>query len=295
MSTPEPTIRVRLDPLNPGQFFACCGLLELADRAWTGGAEGWFEEPADFFCIAPFARTEGEDHGASALLARLGASTLSSALMSDAERARLNELSDKKVNITPATEDERARLEELWDRAKDGPLALGEPFNLRIAWHLDDAAGGSRFKTWAGQQTLVPIAKNLKAAADQAQVDATGGDWLLTRAVCANSLHVDVPAAGSDIDVGFSFDPLKIASANRRVFVELLALIGLARFRPRRFGRENLHGYATWTVPLTPEVAAAAACGAMKDMVCRAFEFRLLFRTKYLKSFMPAQPRGESQ
>ena len=24
--TPEPTIRVRVDPANPGQFFACCGL-----------------------------------------------------------------------------------------------------------------------------------------------------------------------------------------------------------------------------------------------------------------------------
>ena len=38
---PEPTIRVNVDPTNPGQFFACCGLLELADRLWPG-AEGWF-------------------------------------------------------------------------------------------------------------------------------------------------------------------------------------------------------------------------------------------------------------
>ena len=32
---------VNVDPTNPGQFFACCGLLELADRLWDG-AEGWF-------------------------------------------------------------------------------------------------------------------------------------------------------------------------------------------------------------------------------------------------------------
>jgi CRISPR-associated protein Csx14 len=37
----EPNIHLRVDPTNPGQFFACCGLLELADRLW-GGAEGWF-------------------------------------------------------------------------------------------------------------------------------------------------------------------------------------------------------------------------------------------------------------
>src|SRR5437762_2249912 len=46
MNNPEPTIRVAVDPTNPGQFFACCGLLELADRLWPG-AEGWFE-PGEF-------------------------------------------------------------------------------------------------------------------------------------------------------------------------------------------------------------------------------------------------------
>ena len=40
--TSEPAISVPVDPTNPGQFFACCGLLELADRLW-GGAEGWFD------------------------------------------------------------------------------------------------------------------------------------------------------------------------------------------------------------------------------------------------------------
>src|SRR5215468_363408 len=29
---PEPTIRINVDVTNPGQFFACCGLLELASR-----------------------------------------------------------------------------------------------------------------------------------------------------------------------------------------------------------------------------------------------------------------------
>src|SRR5688572_7628840 len=49
MSLPEPTIRVPVDPTNPGQFFACCGLLELADRLWPQtndrqAAEGWFAD-----------------------------------------------------------------------------------------------------------------------------------------------------------------------------------------------------------------------------------------------------------
>ena len=39
--TPEPTITVDVDVTNPGQFFACCGLLGLADRLWPG-VEGRF-------------------------------------------------------------------------------------------------------------------------------------------------------------------------------------------------------------------------------------------------------------
>lgn len=45
MSNVEPNIRIPVDLTNPGQFFACCGLLELADRLWPG-AEGWFDESA---------------------------------------------------------------------------------------------------------------------------------------------------------------------------------------------------------------------------------------------------------
>ena len=41
VTDPVATIRVDVDATNPGQFFAWCGLLELADRRW-GGAEGWF-------------------------------------------------------------------------------------------------------------------------------------------------------------------------------------------------------------------------------------------------------------
>src|SRR2546423_6559311 len=41
MTSIEASTHITVDPANPGQFFACCGLLELADRLWDG-AEGWF-------------------------------------------------------------------------------------------------------------------------------------------------------------------------------------------------------------------------------------------------------------
>jgi len=51
MNHPEPNITVNVDVTNPGQFFACCGLLELADRLWPG-AEGWFGHDDRSFLIA---------------------------------------------------------------------------------------------------------------------------------------------------------------------------------------------------------------------------------------------------
>ncbi len=48
---PQPTIAVDVDATNPGQFFACCGLLELADRLWPG-AEGWFTNGDQAFLIS---------------------------------------------------------------------------------------------------------------------------------------------------------------------------------------------------------------------------------------------------
>jgi hypothetical protein len=43
-------IRVKVAPTNPGQYFAACGLFELADRRWRG-AEAWFDR--DEFHIGP--------------------------------------------------------------------------------------------------------------------------------------------------------------------------------------------------------------------------------------------------
>ena len=51
MSNPTPNITIPVDLTNPGQFFACCGLLELADRLWPG-AEGWFTDMGQEFNIA---------------------------------------------------------------------------------------------------------------------------------------------------------------------------------------------------------------------------------------------------
>ncbi len=46
-----PEHRLRLDPRNPGQFFACCGLFELSELAAPGG-EAWFTDGGGQFVIS---------------------------------------------------------------------------------------------------------------------------------------------------------------------------------------------------------------------------------------------------
>lgn len=296
---PAPMIRLRLDPTNPGQFLACCGLLDLADRAW-GGAEGWFEENADFFCISPLERATGRSYAAKALLEEFTSAKLTNTTITEAQLRRREEIAreEKKTKRNVGQEAERAELlkerdalDTLWDRAKNDALHLGPPFDIRLDWYLDDRSGGSRFKTWAGQQTITQIARDMKDAIARATFDDSETEWLFSRIPCDKSLHFDALGASSDLDVGFSFDPLKIGSPDKRALLQLLAFIGLQRFAPRRRADDGTYEYAAWQTPLLPEVAQAAARGIGAGRA-RVFAFRL-HNTKYLKSFLPAHLQGE--
>jgi CRISPR-associated protein Csb3 len=75
--------------------------------------------------------------------------------------------------------------------------------------------------------------------------------------------------------------------------IELAAFVGLQRFRPRPNSGADSFSYTAWTQSLPPMLAAVACCGQMPQTHAREFEFLLLYRTKYLKSFLPAKPKGD--
>ena len=52
MSGFPPNVSIPVDLSNPGQFFACCGLLELADRIWPKAAVRARFEPRHFLLTA---------------------------------------------------------------------------------------------------------------------------------------------------------------------------------------------------------------------------------------------------
>jgi len=296
----ESSIRVGVDPTNPGQFFACCGLLELADRLWAG-AEGWFEPSGNHFSIRR-PPSKGEICSTGAIIEELARCRMTNT-MTSAQLARREELAamPKKQREAIATlEAEKKALDALW---REAPIQFHEPFNLRLDWFVDERAGGDTFKTWAGQQSVIDIARGMKAPIDAGDWNGISPEDWLFKSTDSDDLPFNfdssLGAMGSPRDVGFSFDPLKELSVaamrvRTRPLIELAAFVGLQRFRPVRVEKKNQYQFSTWFDPLVPQVAAAAACGLLGSARARAFEFRLLYRTKYLKSFLPANPIARS-
>jgi CRISPR-associated protein Csb3 len=285
MSNPTPTIRVNVNVTNPGQFFACCGLLELADRLWPG-AEGWFEERE--FCVACGGTL-------TSLLDSLIACHLTNT-MTEAQHARFKEITALSVKVrksTPGVEDESKNLDKL---LREAPIVFGGPFNITLDWFTDNYAGGSRFKTWAGRQSVLDIATSMKVALEgTVWRDKDCLKFTVTNCGLPFNFDSDLGGQGGAIDVGFSFDPLAGSALTRiestaRPALELLAFIGLQRFRPVEIPRANRFLYTAWNRSLPIEVAMPAACGTLPLDGESRFEFRLLYRTKYLKSFLPAIP-----
>ncbi len=284
---PNASISVDIDPTNPGQFFACCGLLEIASRLWPG-AEGWFDG-GRFFIAAPQACTFAEL--ASVLCEFNVANTMSEARL--ARLALLSKMQKPDLKKTAGLEDERKALESM---RRESPIVLKGRFELCIDWFRDVSSGGSRFKTWAGQQSVLDIAAAMHRGMHSSGnvSESTLWDSKIGTGLPFN-FDSDLGAQGSGLDIGFSMDALAGNQSTRlegecRPALELLSFIGLQRFRPRRVPQANRYVYACWTYPLGPQVAAAAVCQSIPISPDHCYEFRLLYRTKYLKSFLPSIP-----
>ncbi len=290
----DAAVRVLVDPTNPGEFFACCGLLELAERLWDG-AEGWFSSHGPDFVLRP--RRAQPNFESSLLIDRIAESRLTNT-MTDAQlqrRAELSAMPKMGRESVPSLEVEKKALDTLW---REAPVLLHEPFDLRLDWFVDDRSGGDMLKTWAGQQSVLDIASGMKEVVGTKKwIETPTQRWLSLRTKTDHlpfNFDSDLGGVGTDRDVGFSFDPLKTVKVQKRPLVELLAFVGLQRFRPRKIAMANRYRFALWFDPMVPEIAALAACDLLESPSSQAFEFPLLYRTKYLKSFLPATPIARS-
>lgn len=252
-------IRIAVDLTNPGQFFACCGLLELADRLWPG-AEGWFDEDK-FHLMA------SKDELNKKLLIH--------------ELLTVPEF-DASMDKRKATGSSNSKLL---------PVALTFPKSrLVIDWWCDrtrkphakssETFAKSDFKTWSGNQSPQQIVYDkLLPAIRLIVTESSEQDIFFARANLSGRFGFDHSAALKAIDVGWSTDKHNVGVGTSPV-VELLAMIGLQRFRPRK-AKKDYYDYQFWTVPLACPVAAASVGGALPSFASSAFRFQIAKRGDY--------------
>ncbi len=269
MTTPEASIRVNVDVTNPGEFFACCGLLELADRLWPG-AEGWFESGE--FCIAC-------------------AGTLGS-LIQSLSRAEL----------TPVEPDDRTST-----AIRIG--APFRPSLLINWWREDQVGtrDGRELKVWAGSMESYGIARAMQKTLYSEKLQ--GADLFNQGMVVPDPDspakkkepfyfdHRRAPNAHSR-DVGFAPNDLGLATLAHPA-VELLCLIGLQRCLPARTTRPRVYDYYTWASPTCPQLVPAVVARHITDTGARGYRFENWYRTgqKKHKAFRSAVTlsQGSSQ
>ncbi len=279
MNKPEASIRIHVDVQNPGQFFACCGLLELADRLWPG-AEGWFEEGV--FCVAC-------------------AGTLTEVL-SAVKAAKIS------GDVCDSDSDEDSPSDEE-DSKQVTPVDISAPFNLTLDWWSDTS-----IKPWAGSMNVHTIARamagvidpNLSHPFSQHEVVMYSPSLVHSNKNSRNKkpkkrepFYFDSLRGPNSHprDVGFSTNKLKMTTMASPA-VEFLCLIGLQRCRPRPTLIPRQFDYFTWNIPLLISVAPVSVGGHFAQLGGSGYRFVNAFRSdqKKLKAYMPAVPlsRGDS-
>ena len=269
-----PTATLAVNPTNPGHYFACCGLFELAARITANvttaePALAWFEQDS--------ASRQWRFHLANTL-----------------------PLADLLKKITTA---EIAALNSQ-DRAKSAleiRLSNGKT-NLRLDWWRHEGGAIGKLKPWAGNTSVRDIADDMRQTmkSELATAAAAATEYILSSTSTANDgepFYFDANRAvnARAQDVGFSVDKLRKGgiriSTNAAPAVELLALIGLQRTRPplavNEHGREREYDYHFWREPLPVALLAATVNGLLPDTTA-GFRFSNPSRAKDYRAFAPA-------
>lgn len=255
------TFAVDVDPTNPGQFFACCGLLELTSRldpSATGRFEGahfvveglpLLQDVLTALTGATFEHLDPNDATASPLL--LGAPF----------DLRLDWWKDesaggRELKVWAGTMQSTRIVQAMTAALRAPELQVPELFDV-------------------GQVVYDPAEPTKKV--EPFYFDAR-------RAPNAHSR-----------DVGFSPNDLDLTTTAFPA-VEALCFIGLQRCRPRAVPRRRrIFEYRTWPVPLPICVVPAVVAGSAPMRGARSYRFETWFRTgqKKHKAFRAAVPVSE--
>jgi CRISPR-associated protein Csx14 len=247
-------LRVPMDPLNPGQFFACCGLFELMAKA-VPGACAYFVADEATPRRAEFV-VEGE--GLPPLETVLGALRAATP-----EPIKVGKKSDWPIRLNVA----------------------GDPFELDWWYEYDSFRERlSNLKCWAGQVTTQRLFSELLRLIEP----DSGTNRLMTAAKKSKSkFGVDPRSAWNALDFGSSPDSQDEKTATYPT-VEMLAAVGLQGFRPKAEGRDDV-AFHLWTIPLPLVVARMGAVAAWDGLPRFDYEFSIVKRGQSYKYFALAK------
>jgi CRISPR-associated protein Csb3 len=281
MNKSSESICINVDPTNPGQFFACCGLLELATRI-------------DSNSLARF------EDGKFVIDGNVG--------MVLGEFFKCNVDVDTSAVIADEEDDEKDS--ELVDpyRGRVYPMLLGEPFNLRLDWWTDQDAQDQKLKTWtAGQRITDLLLRHHKKSKRNGKVHLTPVPSMrdhfanVVRDQPDNWLRSAVPI---EAPMAFSYDSrlsrnnaLDLGHTEWGILafspaVDVLTVIGLQRFRPRMITKWSRNAFCTWREPIPVEIAAVVSLGVIPQLSDSCYEFPIIRRDSQgrFKLFGHAQP-----
>lgn len=249
----SPELRFPLDPTNPGQFYASCGLVELFELF---GAEtlSWFELAANRPRTAEFVIAVGSPLDLDRVLSGIA-----------------------EAQFEPITGDTEESIKPVRATINGGQVELD--------WWLDEfRLKANSLKCWAGQVTSLKLFQELSLLIEP----GTPPEKLFAAAQPTKSkFGVDPRSAWNALDFGYSPNEQGQDVATFPA-VEILAAFGLQSFRPSTTARDNML-YNLWDKPLPRLAACQLAANAWEDAPVSAFRFSIEKRGSY-KFFTPAMP-----
>lgn len=259
MSDALPSVTIRLDPLNPAQFFACCGLLELLSARNKN-------------TLACFGHNPQQSRRASFTLHSIDASQLSAA-MSALKEAKITASADFAGGEAPVQ------------------ITIRDVGTIVLDWWLSlERDEKSDLKLWAGNQTTQKLVQDMLTA-------EWGGDMTAAfeyRLPMSGRFGLDPRSAWNTLDFGCSLNEEVKRRDGKNAYTypatEMLAAIGLQGFRPSQQTRKGFL-YSLWSSPLPLVVARAAAAGALPTTANYEFEFEVAKRSGSYSYFTFAEPR----
>jgi CRISPR-associated protein Csx14 len=255
------TVRLNVDATNPGQMFACCGLMEIASRLDTG-SRGWFEYN-QFVVETKLSLRE---------------------LLACARDFKFGESQD-----TEEADDENSEDDE---EGALTPIYISSPITICLDWWEQKS-----LKTWAGSMKEAIIFASMCGAIDPDSPDPFNQAQVVyeqQKPVPPGS-RAKKPKKREPFyfdsrrgynthsrDVGFSTDAQKMLVLANPV-VEALCFVGLQRCRPVPTGEPRIFNYSTWSTPREILLFPAAIAGLLPDSQIETYQFENWFRTSQRK------------